>query len=76
MLSPEVDKDYRLRIAQDNQMDQEMFNYTAQNTGKHTFTFTTLAATIGTGGITTNSGSITTTTTGLTFGTFAMFPVG
>lgn len=56
-------------------LDQELFNYTAQNTGKHTFTFTTLAATIGTGGITTNSGSITTTTTGLTFGTFAMFPV-
>jgi hypothetical protein len=76
MLSPEVDKDYRLRIAHDNPLDQELFNYTAQNTGKHTFTFTTLAATIGTGGITTNSGSITTTTTGLTFGTFAMFPVG
>lgn len=75
-LSPEVDKDYRLRVAHDNQLDQEMFNYTAQNTGKHTFTFTTLAATIAAAGITTNSGSITTTTTGLTFGTFAQFPVG
>lgn len=76
VLSPEVDKDYRLRVAHDNKLDQELFNYTAQNTGKHTFTFTTLAATIGTGGITTNSGSITTTTTGLTFGTHAQFPVG
>ena len=75
-LSPEVDKDYRLRVAHDNLLDQEIFNYTAQNTGKHTFTFTTLAATIAANGITTNSGSITTTTTGLTFGTFAMFPVG
>ena len=75
-LSPEVDKDYRLRVAEDYVMDQELFNYTSQNTGKHTFTFTTLAATIGTGGITTNSGSVTTTTTGLTYGTFAMFPVG
>ncbi len=75
-LSPEVDKDYRLRVANDYVLDQELFNYTAQNTGKHTFTFTTLAATIGASGITTNSGSITTTTTGLTFGTFAMFPVG
>jgi len=74
-LSPEVDKDYRLRVAHDNRLDQELFNYTAQNTGKHTFTFTTLAATIGTSGITTNSGSITTTTTGLTFGTHAQFPV-
>lgn len=75
-LSPETDDDYRLRIAHDNMLDQELFNYTAQNTGKHSFTFTTLAATIGTAGITTNSGNITTTTTGLTFGTFAMFPVG
>lgn len=75
-LSPEVDLDYRLRVAHDTKLDQELFNYTAQNTGKHTFTFTTLAATIGTSGITTNSGSITTTTTGLTFGTHAMFPVG
>lgn len=75
-LSPEVDKDYRLRVAQDYVMDQELFNYTAQNTGKHTFTFTTLAATIGASGILTNSGGITTTTTGLTFGTHAMFPVG
>jgi hypothetical protein len=75
-LSPECDLDYRLRVAQDNMLDQELFTYTAQNTGKHTFTFTTLAATIGTSGITTNSGSITTTTTGLTFGTHAQFPVG
>jgi len=76
MLSPEVDKDYRLRVAHDNLLDQELFNYTAQNTGKHYFAFTTLAATIGTGGITTNSSSITTTTTGLTFHTWAQFPVG
>jgi hypothetical protein len=76
VLSPEVDKDYRLRVAHDNPLDQELFNYTAQNTGKHTFTFTTLTATIGTGGITTNSGNITTTTTGLNFGTHAQFPVG
>ena len=75
-LSPECDDDYRLRVAHDNMLDQELFNYTAQNTGKHTFTFTTLAATIGTSGITTNSGSVTTTTTGLNFGTHAMFPVG
>jgi hypothetical protein len=73
---PEVDKDYRLRVSLDNILDQEQFNYTAQNTGKHTYTATTMAATIGTSGITTNSGSITTTTTGLTFGTNAMFPVG
>ena len=76
VLSPEVDNDYRLRVSHDNLLEQELFNYTAQNTGKHHITFTTLAATIGTGGITTNSGNITTTTTGLTFGTHAQFPVG
>lgn len=76
VLSPETDKDYRLRVANDYVLDQELFNYTAQNTGKHTFTFTTLAATISASGILTNSGSITTTTTGLNFGTHAMFPVG
>ena len=75
-LSPEVDKDYRLRVAHDNMLDQEMFNYASQNTGKHSFAFTTLTATMGTGGVTTNSGLITTTTTGLTFGTHAQFPVG
>lgn len=74
--SPEVDKDYRLRVAHDNILDQELFNYTAQNTGKHTYTFTTLTSTIGTGGITTNSGSVTTVNTGCTFGTRAMFTVG
>jgi hypothetical protein len=76
VISPETDKDSRLRIAHDHVVDREHFTYTAQNTGKHTFTFTTLAATITAAGITTNSGSITTTTTGLTFGTHAMFPVG
>lgn len=75
-LSPETDKDYRLRVALDNVLDQEIFNYTAQNTGKHAYAFTTLTSTIGTGGITTNSGSITTTTTGCTFSTKAMFPMG
>ena len=76
VLSGEVDDDYRQRVAHDQMLDQESLASSAQNTGKHTFTFTTLAATIGASGITTNSGSVTTTTTGLTFGTHAMFPVG
>lgn len=76
VLSPEVDKDYRLRVAHDNMLDQEQFNYTAQNTGKHSHAFTTLTATVSAAGLLTNSGNITTTTTGMTFGTFAMFPVG
>jgi hypothetical protein len=75
-LSFEVDKDYRARVAHDNMLDQEQFNYTAQNTGKHSHAFTTLTATVSAAGLLTNSGNITTTTTGMTFGTHAQFPVG
>jgi hypothetical protein len=75
VLSPEVDKDYRLRVAQDSHLDEEQFVYTSQNTGKHTHTFTTLTATVSANGLLTNSAAITTTTTGMTFGTFAEFPV-
>jgi hypothetical protein len=75
VLSPETDKDYRLRVAQDSHLDEETFNYTTQNTGKHSHTFTTLTATASAAGLLTNSGGITTTATGMTFGTFAEFPV-
>jgi hypothetical protein len=75
MLSPETDDDYRLRVAHDTMLDWEEFNYASQNTGKHTFTFTTLAATMTTAGITTNSSQVNTTGIGLTFGTFANFPM-
>jgi hypothetical protein len=72
--SPETDDDYRLRIAHDTLLDIDEFDYAAQNTGKHTFTFTTLAATMTSAGITTNSSQVNTTNIGLTFGTHAFFP--
>ena len=75
LYSPETDEDYRLRIAQDVMLDNETFNYTAQNTGKHTYTNSTLTATWTTAGLTTNGSSVTTTGTGLTFGTYAEFPL-
>lgn len=75
LISPETDDDFRLRVATDTILDYEDFDYTSQNTGKHTFTFTTLAATCTASGITTNSGVITTINTGLTFGTHAQFPI-
>lgn len=74
--SPEVDSDYRLRVAHDTILDRETFNYTAQNTGKFSHTFTTMTATVSAAGLLTNSGNITTTATGFTFGTFGEFPVG
>jgi len=72
----EADKYKRQVSVSDNLYDFELFNYTSQNTGKHTYVATTMAATISAAGVLTNSGSITTTTTGLNYGTHAMFPVG
>ena len=74
VVSPEVDNDFRLRVAHDNMLDNETFNYTAQNTGKHSHAFTTLTATVSAAGLLTNSGNITTINTGMTFGTIAEFP--
>lgn len=74
--SPEVDSDYRLRVAHDTILDRETFNYVAQNTGKFSHTFTTMTATVSAAGLLTNSGNIVTTATGFTFGSFAEFPVG
>lgn len=72
-LSPEVDDDYRLRISEDSVVDFETFNYTAQNTGKHTYANSTLALAWSAAGLTTNSGNITTTGTGATLGTYGMY---
>ena len=71
----EVDADYRTRVSQDFLLDEEVFNYTAQNTGKHNLAATTMAATWTAGQFTSNSGSITTTTTGVQLSTYAFFPV-
>jgi hypothetical protein len=75
VLSGEVDDDYRARVAHDNWLDEEQFTDTAQNTNKFQHVFTTLTATESTSGLLTNSGNITTTTTGMTFGTWAQFPL-
>jgi hypothetical protein len=71
----EVDNDYRTRVSQDLVLDEEVFNYTAQNTGKHNYSAATMAATWTAGQFTTNSGSITTITTGVQLSTYAYFPV-
>jgi len=75
LLSPEVDSDYRVRVAQDLVLDEENFNYTAQNTGKHSYLTTTMTNAWTAGQLTTNSGSTTTTTTGTVFQTYAYFPI-
>lgn len=73
--SPETDGDYRLRVSQEMLFDSETINYTAQNTGKHRYTTTTMTNTWTTTGLTTNSGNITTVGSGTSFSTYAEFPI-
>jgi hypothetical protein len=75
LYSPETDKDYRLRVSQDTLLDEEVFNYAAQNTGKHQYHNTTMTAVWGTGGVLLNGASITTTTTAARIRTYATFPL-
>ena len=72
--SPEVDLDYRMRVSQDLLLDDEVFNYVAQNTGKHAYANTTMTNAWSAGQLTTNSGNITTTTTGTQVTTYSFFP--
>lgn len=75
LLSPETDFDYRLRSTFDNILDFEIFNYASQNTGKHTYTSTTMTNTWSTTGLTTNGGSSLANAAGTVFGTYAYFPI-
>lgn len=72
--STENDIDYRQRVSPDLTFDECVFNYTAQDTSKHSFSNTTMLNTWTAGQLTTNSGSITTTTTGTQVVTYATFP--
>lgn len=73
--SPETDDDYRLRVSQDSLLDMEIFNYTAQNTGKFLYRTTTMTNAWTAAGLVTNSGNITTTTTATAFQSYGMFPL-
>jgi hypothetical protein len=75
LLSAEADGDYRLRVSHENLLDAEVFNYTAQNTGKHRYDTTTLTMAWSAGQLTTNSGSTTTASSGAGLSTWAEFPL-
>lgn len=72
--SPEVDHDYRFRLME-SVLDQETFNYAAQNTGKYNYANTTMTIVWTASGLTTNGGSITTITTGARQRGYALFPL-
>lgn len=73
--SPETDDDFRLRTAQETILEQETFNYTSQNTGKHVYRNTTMTNAWTANGLQTNSTSITTVTTGTSFQSIAFYPL-
>ncbi len=73
LLSPETDNDYRIRVSQDLLFDEELFNYTSQNTGKHQLNTTSMVASFTAGQFTTNSGSSTTINTGAVLQSYASF---
>lgn len=74
VVPPEADHDFRFRVME-SVLDHEVFNYAAQNTGKHTYSNTTMTVTWTASGLTTNGGSILTTTTGARVRTYATFPL-
>lgn len=63
----EVDEDSRARVGEDALIDEERFNYTAQNTGKFAYRNTTATITWSASGMLLNASGITTTTTGVGF---------
>lgn len=59
--SPETDEDFRLRAAFDTSLDNELFNYTAQNTGKYQLASTSFVSTFSASGFAINTSNLTTT---------------
>lgn len=74
LMSPEVDSDYRTRIANETLLDVETFNYTAQNTGKHNTATSTFTLAWSAVGLNTNSGS-SIAVGGSTLSTYNEFPL-
>jgi hypothetical protein len=75
LMSNEIDLDYRSRSSSDTMLDDEQFNYAAQNTGKHSSVATTMVPAWTANAYQSNSTGITTINTGVTFGTYAPFSI-
>lgn len=67
--------DYRMRVGTDTLSDNDVFNYTAINTGRHSYLNTTMTMSWASGFLNSNASGITTTTTGVKFATYKLFPV-
>ena len=73
LLSPETTNDFRLRTVDDTILDDEVFCYTNQNTGKHSYAATTMTMALASNALVTNSGNITTINTASFFRTQQYF---
>jgi len=73
LASPETTNDYRLRTVNDTILDDEVFCYANQNTGKHSYAATTLTMALTSNALVTNSGNITTINTASFFRTQQYF---
>ena len=71
--SPETTNDHRLRTVNDTILDDEVFCYANQNTGKHSYAATTLTMALTSNALVTNSGNITTINTAAFFRTQQYF---
>jgi hypothetical protein len=71
----DITSDYQLRTGLTTLLDNMDISFAAQDTARQKYLATTMAATWGSGFITTNSGSITTLNTGLTIATWGKFPL-
>jgi hypothetical protein len=76
MFSPETDADYRMRVSEDCMLEEELFNYTSQNTGKHTSiaAAANLAPSWTAGGYNTNPTGVVTASSGATLQSYKFFP--
>ena len=75
VLAPETDDDYRLRISTETYLDQETFNYTAQNTGKHRYFTATMTNAWTVNGLQTNSGNAVASGNATLVQSYAYFPI-
>jgi hypothetical protein len=73
LASPETTNDHRLRTVNDTILDDEVFCYANQNTGKHSYAATTLTMALTGNALVTNSGNITTINTASFFRTQQYF---
>jgi hypothetical protein len=73
LISPETTNNHRLRSVNDTVLDDEVFCYANQNTGKHNYAATTLTMALASNALVTNSGNITTLNTAAFFRTQQYF---